>query len=203
VAAKPVQPEVAAVLPQGPLVVRNEITNTIGMVLIPLPVKWSATKLWVGKYEVTQAEYRKVMGSNPSGSQGERQPVERVNWNDATEFCRKLTDMEQGKLAQGKVYSLPTAKQWDDFLGGQRFEDLNQGGGVSKNAPAVVGLSGPANKFGLFDVVGNVWEWCSDGPSENTKYLRGGSFNNSSFNRSLSPDVREASCGFRCVLGAQ
>ena len=203
VATDTAPPKTIASVPQGPVVVRNEITNSIGMVLVPLGAKWSGTKMWVGKYEVTQAEYRKVMGSNPSGSQGEQQPVERVNWNEATEFCRKLTNLEQGKILSGKVYAFPTAKQWDEFLGGQRFEDLNESSAGSRSAPAVVGQSRPANKFGLFDVVGNVWEWCADGPAENTKDLRGGAFNNPSFNRSLSPDIREASCGFRCVLSGQ
>jgi formylglycine-generating enzyme required for sulfatase activity len=204
VVADSAPPKTAVATASAPAVVRNEITNSIGMVLVPLPApRWAGTRMWVGKYEVTQAEYQQVMGTNPSSSVNARQPVERVSWNDATEFCRKLNAMEQGKLIASRVYSLPTAKQWDEFLGGQRFEDLNGSASGSKDRPAIVGQAGPANKFGLFDVVGNVWEWCADGPGENTRYLRGGAFNNSSFNRSLSPDVREASCGFRCVLAAQ
>jgi len=186
-----------------PIVVRNEITNGIGMILIPMPVKWSATKVWVGKYEVTQAEYERVMGTNPSRSTHERQPVENVSWNEAIEFCRKLNDMEQSRLPAGKIYGLPTAKQWEEFSGGQKFEDLTGSASVLKNGPVPVGQSGAVNKFGLFDVLGNVWEWCSDGTAENTKLLKGGAFNSAKYDRYLKPDAKEPSCGFRCVLAAQ
>jgi len=156
----------------------------------------------VGKYEVTQAEYRKVMGKNPSKSVNDRQPVEQVAWNDAKEFCRRLTEMERGKLPAGKRYTLPTEKQWTDFLGGQRFEDLPGSGVTGKGAPAVVGGSGAANKFGLFDVLGNVWEWCLDEDKGGQKVVRGGAFNSTHARTTLLPDKQVPNCGFRCVLAA-
>jgi formylglycine-generating enzyme required for sulfatase activity len=175
---------------------RSEITNTIGMVLVGLP-----SGMWVGKYEVTQAEYRKVMGTNPSRSVNDRQPVERVSWNDAVEFTRKLTELERGRLPPGKVYELPTERQWKEYGGGQRFEDLAGGGLNSKGAgPFSVGESGPGNKFGIFDVLGNVWEWCRDEGTGDAKLLKGGAFNSANYERWVLPDKQVSNCGFRCIL---
>lgn len=172
-----------------------QMTNSIGMVLVLLP-----SGMWAGKYEVTQAEYLKVMGTNPSKSIEERQPVEKVSWNDAVEFTRKLTQLEQNSLPSGRIYSLPTEKQWQEFLAGQKFEDLP---GASISGPSVVGQAGPPNKLGLYDVLGNVWQWCLDDAPGDQKLLKGGAFNSrTNYNRTLRPDMTSASCGFRCVLSA-
>jgi len=197
-APKAADPKPAIGPPVSAPPVGGEITNSIGMVLVPL-----RSGIWVGKYEVTQAEYRKVMKSNPSKSVNDRQPVEQVAWNDATEFCRKLTEMERGKLPAGQVYTLPTEKQWTEFLGGQKLEDLPSRGITGKGTPAVVGQSGAANKFGLFDVLGNVWEWCLDDVARGQKVLKGGAFNSTNSSAALLPDKRVPNCGFRCVLAAQ
>jgi formylglycine-generating enzyme required for sulfatase activity len=190
------------VTPAAPLSAQgsNELTNTIGMVLIRVN-----KDLQAGKFEVTQAEYKKVMGdaSNPSKSLNDKQPVERVTWNDAVKFTRKLTEMERDKLPPGTAYSLPTEKQWKEFLGGQKFEDLPARGMTGKGEPAAVGQSGPPNKFGLFDVLGNVWEWCLDGATGEEKLLKGGAFNSANYDRTLLPDRQVSNCGFRCVLAAQ
>jgi formylglycine-generating enzyme required for sulfatase activity len=166
------------------------------MVLVRVP-----SGLWVGKYEVTQSEYQTVMGTNPSKSKNDRQPVEQVTWNDAMEFTRKLTELEKSNLPSGYRYSLPSASQWKDFLGGQKFEDLPGGGVTWKGRPSAVGESSPSNKFGLFDVLGNVWEWCLDGDGEE-KILKGGAFNHATYESRLAPDKTMISCGFRCVLVA-
>lgn len=176
---------------------RREMTNSIGMILVSMP-----SGIWVGKYEVTQGEYRKVMWSNPSKSINDRQPVERVTWNGANAFCKKLTDMERAKLPPGTVYSLPTQKQWDELVAGQKFEELT-GQSASRTQPSVVGESGGANKFGLFDVLGNVWEWCLDGGSGADKLLKGGAFDSTNYDLSLPPDRPMPNCGFRCVLVSQ
>jgi formylglycine-generating enzyme required for sulfatase activity len=196
-ANKAADPKTAAASPPYAPPVGGEITNGIGMVLVPLP-----SGIWVGKYEVTQAEYRKVMKSNPSKSVNDRQPVEQVSWNDAKDFCRKLTEMERGKWPAGQVYTLPTEKQWTEFLGGQKLEDLPGRGVTGRGAPAVVGKSGPANKFGLFDVLGNVWEWCLD-DDHGQKVLKGGAFNSTNSYAALLPDKQVPSCGFRCILAAK
>jgi formylglycine-generating enzyme required for sulfatase activity len=176
----------------------GEMTNSIGMVLVRLP-----SGIWVGKYEVTQAEYQKVMGTNPSKSVNDRQPVEKVTWNDAVEFTRKLTERERDKLPSGTAYTLPTEKQWKEFLGGQKFEDLPDNGVTDKGSPGIVGQSGSANKFGLFDVLGNVYEWCLDDTTSGQKVLKGGAFNSANYDRTLLPDRQVSNCGFRCILAAQ
>ena len=189
--ANPATPAAAAT--KLPPSIRGEMTNSIGMILVSLP-----SGFWVGKFEVTQAEYLSVMKSNPSKSANDRQPVEKVSWNEAVEFCRRLTEMEQGRLPAGK-YSLPTEKQWKEFFGGQKFDDI-PGGVTGKSGPSVVGQSGPANQFGLFDVLGNVWEWSLDGATGDEKLLKGGSFKSANDTRTLLPDKQVSDCGFRCVV---
>jgi formylglycine-generating enzyme required for sulfatase activity len=172
----------------------REMTNSIGMVLVLLP---SGT--WVGKYEVTQGEYRKVMWSNPSKSINDRQPVERVTWSAANAFCQRLTEKEHAKLPAGSAYSLPTQKQWEEFAAGQKFEDLSNKA-AARTGPAVVGDAGSANRFGLFDVLGNVWEWSLDGGAGSDKLLKGGAFDSTNYDLSMPPDRQMPNCGFRCVL---
>jgi len=171
---------------------RSEMTNSIGMVLVSMP-----SGIWVGKYEVTQGEYRKVMWSNPSKSLNDRQPVERVTWSAANAFCQKLTEKERAKLPAGSVYSLPTQKQWEEFAAGQKFENLSS---QSATGPSIVGQSSSANKLGLFDVLGNVWEWCLDGSTGADKLLKGGAFDSTNYDLSMPPDRQMPNCGFRCVL---
>jgi formylglycine-generating enzyme required for sulfatase activity len=122
---------------------------------------------WMGESEVTQAQYRAVMGSNSSHSKGDDLPVEMVSWHDAMEFCRKLSQKE------GKTYTLPTEAQWEyaaragtdtaycfgddpSQLGEYAWHRGNTG---SRTHP--VKMKKP-NDFGLYDVHGNVWEWCLD-----------------------------------------
>ena len=70
---------------------------------------------WLGKHEVTQAQWEQVMGSNPSNFKGANRPVETVSWNDVTSFCEKLTEQERtaGRLPVGMAYQLPTEAQWE------------------------------------------------------------------------------------------
>jgi formylglycine-generating enzyme required for sulfatase activity len=177
------------------------MTNGVGMVMVLLP-----SGLWVGKYEVTQSEYNQVMKSNPSISINERQPVDNVSWGQAVEFTRRLTELERAKgtLPTGKIYSLPTGKQWIEFSAGQKFEDLPGGNLVRRQSPAVVGQSGPPNKYGLYDVLGNVWEWClDDSPTGGQKLVKGGAFKGAAlYEKDMHPDNPSATCGFRCVITA-
>jgi formylglycine-generating enzyme required for sulfatase activity len=70
---------------------------------------------YLGKYEVTQAQWERVMGNNPSHFKGANRPVEQVSWNDAVDFCKKLTEMEKkaGRVPEGMSYQLPTEAQWE------------------------------------------------------------------------------------------
>ncbi len=121
----------------------------------------------VGKYEVTQAEWRAVMGSNPSRFKGDRNPVEMVSWDDAKDFVRKLS------AKTGKTYRLLSEAEWeyaaragtqskylcgngDGCLSGVAWYPSNSGNGTHP-----VGSKG-GNAFGLHDMHGNVWEWVED-----------------------------------------
>ncbi|MBN2685089.1 MAG: SUMF1/EgtB/PvdO family nonheme iron enzyme, partial [Pontiellaceae bacterium] len=126
---------------------------------------------WMAKTEVTQAQWRQVMGSNPSNFKGDTLPVEQVSWDDAMEFCRKLTQIERqaGRLPEGFEYMLPTEAQWEyacragttgDYAG-----DLDAmawyGDDVWESHPHPVGTKQP-NAWGLYDMHGSVLEWCLD-----------------------------------------
>ncbi len=146
----------------------------------------------IGKYEVTQAEYLAVMGNNPSHFQGSNQPVEMVSWHDATNYCAQLTARERsaGRLPAGYGYRLPTEAEWEyacragtatpfhygnelrsgmaNFDG--RFENPPCEGsyffcwnpsGVLLARTTEVGSYAP-NAWGLYDMHGNIWEWCQD-----------------------------------------
>ncbi len=152
---------------------------------------------YMGVYEVTQDQYQAVMGSKPSRFIGSRNPVEQVSWNDAVEFCRKLSQQT------GKSVRLPTEAQWEyacragtltRFSFGDSDGSMDSYAWYSKNSGGQtnpVGQKQP-NAWGLYDMHGNVWEWCSDwyadsyvnannvdpqGPGSGTyRVLRGGSW---------------------------
>jgi formylglycine-generating enzyme required for sulfatase activity/serine/threonine protein kinase len=135
---------------------------------------------WLGKYEVTQGQWKAVMGSNPSHFKGEDLPVEQVSWEDAMAFCRKLNQMD-GNRPSGYVYSLPTEAQWEyacragtttatafgdslssreaNFDGNYPYGGAGKGPYLEKTTP--VG-SYRSNAWGFYDMHGNVWEWCAD-----------------------------------------
>jgi formylglycine-generating enzyme required for sulfatase activity len=183
----------------------------------------------IGKYEVTQGQWRKVMGNNPSNfsSCGDDCPVEQVSWNDVQEFVRKLNSQT------GKRYRLPTEAEWEyaarsggkqeKYSGGDYVDDVawykdNSGG---KTHP--VGQK-RANGLGIHDMSGNVWEWVSDrygdyssgrqqnpqGPSSGSSRVnRGGSWGDdaryvrAASRSDFSPDVRRSYLGFRLASPVQ
>jgi formylglycine-generating enzyme required for sulfatase activity len=131
---------------------------------------------WMGKYEVTQAEWQAVMGTNPSFFVGPSLPVETVSWNDAMAYCAALTARERaaGRIPSGYQYRLPTEAEWEyscragtttewnvgsSLNCGQANFSAQSGGCVGQTAN--VGSYAP-NAWGLHDMHGNVWEWCLD-----------------------------------------
>jgi hypothetical protein len=184
------------------------LRSSCGMELLRVPgVPGAAGGCWVGKYEVTQEEYEKVMGTNPSpdNAKNPRKPVVRVSHKDAVEFCRKLTEKDAGK---GVRYALPTEEQWEYLTADARLEDSVTSWGLpqKREQPEVVGSTGKRNKFGLFDTRGNAWEWCDGDSNANKKPLRGAgyeSLNDKTLEKKyqfLRPDGAECgSGGFRCV----
>jgi formylglycine-generating enzyme required for sulfatase activity len=178
----------------------------------------------MGKYQVTQAEYEAVMAVNPSNSKGANLPVEGVSWEDAQKFCEAMN-----RKGDGHRYRLPTEAEWEYAARGGNsscrygplaevawFRD-NSGG---KSHP--VGEKKP-NSFGLYDTLGNVWEWAQDwysltfyghspeadpkGPdSGEYRLARGGSWRGVvrgqarvSSRYMLKPNTRSPVVGFRCV----
>jgi len=200
-------------VPVPALAPRSNLTNGIGMALVwirGLPATGEGA--WVGKFEVTQKEYERLMGSNPSAWKDPLQPVENVTWDEAVAFCRKLTDLESGlgQLPRGLGYGLPTEAQWEFFLGDAQFDDAVTSRAVNHSTPAVVGSTLKPNQYGLLDVLGNVWEWCADAGTSQ-RILKGGAFDSSTrfnwskpFERTTAnpkpADTRLANAGFRCLL---
>jgi formylglycine-generating enzyme required for sulfatase activity len=138
----------------------------------PVAVK---QKFWIGKYEVMQQEYQKIVGSNPSNHKGNRLPVENVSWNEAAAFCTKLTEQENraGRLPDGYVYRLPTQAEWEYAArGGSKSRNYMYSGSNDLKAVAwycnnsgtmtrEVGTKLP-NELGIHDMTGNVFEMCQD-----------------------------------------
>jgi formylglycine-generating enzyme required for sulfatase activity len=137
----------------------------------------------LGKYEVTQAQWERVMGSSPSSYIGANRPVEMVSWFNAVEFCAKLTEMEKkaGRVPEGTAYQLPTEAQWEYACRAGTTTVFSWGNSATSTQanfkgthPYGGGASGPnlqqttdvgqyaANPWGFHDMHGNVWEWCAD-----------------------------------------
>jgi serine/threonine-protein kinase len=221
---------------------------------------------YIGMYLVTQAEYQKVMGTNPSaftekqveaaafkppldpkqideredalkkvvGKDTSRHPVESVNWDEAMEFCRRLSAMPAERTAR-RVYRLPTEAEFEyacragtttRWYSGDDEAGLQERAWYNKNSGFLthpVGEKRP-NAWGLYDISGNVWQWCGDWfskdyyaqspPSDPTgptagfpRVLRGGSWlhcatlSRSAFRSSSTPAVRSHVDGFRVVVG--
>ena len=175
----------------------------------------------MGKYEVTQAEYKALMGSNPSYFSGvSNRPVEQVSWDDAQEYCRRLTTAQRqaGCLPAGWAYRLPTDAEWEyacragtttpfsygpnltsgmanfdgfyEYYGG--IGEVYNAGGVHLWKTAAVGGYAP-NAWGLCDMHGNVWEWCQDWWSPS---LPGGTATNPSGPNSGADRVFRGGCWY-------
>ena len=184
---------------------------------------------YIGKYEVTQAQWRAVMGSNPSFFMGDNYPVLYVSWNEAQEFIAKLN------AKTGKNFRLPTDAEWEyaarggnltkhyKYSGGNKINDVAWYDANSENKAHPVGKKLP-NELGIYDMSGNVFEWCQDwfdyytsdaqtnptGPSSgSSRVLRGGSRFDSakrcrvSYRNGWGPDNANKGAGFRLALSVE
>ena len=187
-----------------------------------------AEPFYLGKCEVTQTQWKAVMGNTPSDVKGDNLPVTNVSWDDCRQFCRKLS--ERG----GRQIRLPTEAEWEyacragtttAYSFGNSLVRLGDYGGPGKGTYPV-GTRKP-NPWGLYDVHGNVWEWCADfwhgsydgaptngtarrtSPDAPRRVLRGGSW----FNRPVNcrsarrhwymPDVRYGNLGLRVATNGR
>ena len=181
---------------------------------------------YICKYEVTQALWRAVMGSNPSKFKGDNLPVEYVSWNDCQTFINRLNSYT------GRNFRLPTEAEWEfaarggnysrhyKYSGSNYISDVAWCGDNSGNRTHPVGTK-QANELGLYDMSGNVWEWCSDwygsyssysqsnptGPNSGSfRVYRGGSwYSHARFCRSsdrddITPGYSDDNLGLRLVL---
>ena len=181
---------------------------------------------YIGKYEVTQALWQAVMGSNPSSRKGDNLPVEKVSWKDCQKFLSKLNRIT------GKMFRLPTEAEWEyaarggkkcrgyQYSGSNNLSDVAWYDDNSGNKTHAVGTK-QANELGIYDMSGNVWEWCLDRCGKYSRFsqvnpigansgsyrvFRGGCWLNfakfcrSSFRFGNTPDFRNNNLGLRLVL---
>ena len=181
---------------------------------------------YIGKYEVTQALWKAVMGNNPSIFKGDNLPVEQVSWDDCQEFIDKLNSIT------GKTFRLPTEAEWEyaarggkksrgyQYSGSNNLSDVAWYADNSGSKTHAIG-SKQANELGIYDMTGNVWEWCQDwygrydgslqvnptgAASGSGRVNRGGGWYvtardcRSSCHVYNSPDDRYCSLGLRLVL---
>ena len=181
---------------------------------------------YIGKCEVTQELWEAVMGSNPSHFKGAQNPVENVSWNDCQEFVSRLNSLT------GRTFRLPTEAEWEyaarggnkslhyKYSGSDNIDEVAWYNNNSGRSTHAVGTKSP-NELGIYDMSGNVWEWCSDwyggysagaqtnpqGPSSGSyRVLRGGSWINYAGNCRVSirsyddPGNSNINFGLRLVL---
>ena len=184
--------------------------------------KVTVQPFFMGKFQVTQSQWRAIAKTDPSNFKGDNLPVEQVSWEEAEEFCQKLSKQT------GKEYHLPTEAKWEyacragttaPFHFGENITDRLANYGSGQTIP--VGSFSP-NAFGLYDMHGNVWEWCEDdwhgsyqgAPTDGNawrsgisskKVIRGGAWNyypdlcRSAYRSIVTRDLRNRNIGFRVM----
>jgi len=182
----------------------QNISDIVKIEMVAVKGNARMNSFWIGKYEVTQEQWIAVMGNNPSYFRGDRLPVEMVSWNEVKIFCNKLN--EKLGLSDKSGYRLPTKSEWEyaarsgkrtEYAFGDRLttEIENYNGNIPydenesssyrgkfRRGTVEVGSLGVANLWGLYDMHGNVMEWCEDRnvdipehqPYHNYRAIRGG-----------------------------
>jgi formylglycine-generating enzyme required for sulfatase activity len=199
---------------------------------------------YIGMYEVTQREYQEIMGTNPSYNKGQNLPVEGVNWFDAVEYCNKLSYRDRltpvytivGSGSNRVVtwdeeangYRLPTEAEWEYACRAGTTTSFNTGNILSRTSANIWGNrtravgSYPPNRWGLYDMHGNVAEWCWDSYidfnttsatqgkfSDIHRIFRGGNWMNtamrarSAFRDHFYPTLQHPAVGFRVVRNVE
>ena len=189
----------------------------------------TVSDFYIGKYEVTQAQWKAIMGLNPSKCKGDNLPVERVSWDDVQTFIKKLN------AKTGKKFRLPTEAEWEyaarggkqskgyKYSGSNKLNNVAWYDSNSDNMTHPVGQKRP-NELGIYDMSGNVYEWCQDwygdysnslqtnptGPSSGSHHVRrGGDWFGSAWGCRVShrifdgPIVPSSTDGFRLALSVE
>ena len=188
---------------------------------------------YIGQFPVTQEIWEVIMGENPSYFKGRKRPVEKISWEDAQVFLEKLN--QKLELEGPRAYCLPTEAEWEfaarggiyshgySYAGSENLRKIGWNYENSQNQTQPIGLLQP-NELGIFDMSGNVWEWCQDwldskyyeqchqqgivpnpkGPeSGQLRVVRGGSWGNSAsycqvaYRYGYAPDGRRDNVGLR------
>ncbi|MCB0544853.1 MAG: formylglycine-generating enzyme family protein [Saprospiraceae bacterium] len=187
----------------------------------------------LGRYPVTQELWEAVTGDNPSFFKGKKRPVEQVSWEDTQIFIKKLNEKT------GELFRLPSEAEWEyaarggphkspyRYAGSDKLKEVGWFGSNSHRETKPVGLKAP-NELGLYDMSGNVWEWCEDdwdvdyqkAPDNGSAWIdspdrgsnrvnRGGSYFNDAQNcrvayrNNNTPSNRNRNLGFRLALSLQ
>ncbi len=178
----------------------------------------SISNFFLSVSEVSQNQYQAVMGKNPSILRQPQHPVESVSWEDAVEFCKRLSEQQLEKDA-GRSYRLPTEAEWEYACragggtayhfgdGSEKLSEFAWYRGNSKNSGSEAVRQKKPNAWGLFDMHGNVYEWCADDyDATKEKNVRGGSYLEdakllrSAARLSFPATTTKASIGFRVVM---
>ena len=148
----------------------------------PLHKVYISKDFYIGKYPVTQKQYEIIMGTNPSkfkdNKDSDNLPVENVTWKNANEFCIKMTEKYKIILEEDYIFDLPTEAQWEYAcragINDSRYGKLDEIAWFHDNANQtthVIGQKKP-NAWGIYDMLGNVFEWCKDRYDNNIPYKK-------------------------------
>ena len=202
---------IIAIMIVGIACVANAQTQVPEIEMVSVQGNGAINSFNMAKYAVTQGQWKAIMGNNPSDNKSsDNHPVEMVNWYDAREFISKLNALS------GKNYRLPSEAEWEyaarggtksqgyEYSGGNNIDDVGWYYGNSNGKSQPVGTKQP-NELGIYDMSGNVNEWCSDESSGSLRSVRGGGWDSAAAGCKIAEhdyytvSGREINIGFRLV----